>query len=142
MRVVEEHVDAAVRAFFSKPWVLLLAARATTKGRREFRRRLSGPVELQCGCAVPVDDLSEDGLAELLVAHGAGESCVLVKDGLVDDEIAALPSALHRVLLAPEGALVSCIPGRLCFLQCDGGKTRVLLNTPHDPQEDRHELDR
>lgn len=133
MRVVEEHVDAAVRAFFSGPWVLLLAARATTKGRQEFRRRLSGPVELRCGYALAVGHRSEDDIIELLVEHGAGARCVLVKDGLVEDEVAALPSALHRVLLSTEGALVSCIPGRLCFLQCDSGRTRVLLNTP-DPE--------
>ena len=127
-RTVEQHVGAAVHAFLGPSWVVLLAARATRAGRREFRRRLAGPVELGPGCETTgVEWMSEDDVLALLRANGAPEQCVLVKDGLLEDEVTDLPSALHRVLQSGEGALVSCIAGRLCLLQSDGGRTRVIL---------------
>ncbi|MGH1549551.1 hypothetical protein ACRAWB_10435 [Leifsonia poae] len=126
--MVEQHVGAAVHAFLGPSWVVLLAARTTRAGRREFRRRLAGPVELRPGCeAADIERMPESDVLALLRAHGAPEQCVLVKDGLLEDEVTDLPSALHRVLQSREGALVSCIAGRLCFLQCDGGRTRALL---------------
>jgi|GEM_PF-3652375 len=126
--MVEQHVGAAVHAFLGPAWVVLLAARATRAGRREFRRRLAGPVELRPGCeATGVERMTETDVLGLLRAHGAPEQCVLVKDGLLEDEVTDLASALHRVLQSREGALVSCLAGRLCFLQCDGGRTRAVL---------------
>ncbi|MDR6612025.1 hypothetical protein [Leifsonia sp. 1010] len=127
MRVVEAHITATVHEFFSQQWVLLLAGRVTTRGRREFRSRLTGPVALKEGSALDVSALPERDVHALLVARGAPDTCVLVKDGLVEDEITTLSSALHRVFLSREGALISCIPGRLGFLQSDGGRTRLLL---------------
>ena len=127
-RTVEQHVDAAVHAFLGPSWVVLLAARATRAGRREFRRRLSGPVELRPGCAeTRVERMSESEILALLRSLSAPDQCVLVKDGLLEDEVTDLPSGLHRVLQSPEGALLSCIAGRLCFLQCEGGRTRTVL---------------
>ncbi|WP_285115646.1 hypothetical protein [Leifsonia sp. fls2-241-R2A-40a] len=135
MRVVEEHVGAAVHAFFGRKWTMALAARVSTRGRREFRSRLTGPVELREDCCLDVGGLPEHQIYELLVAHGAPDGCVLVKDGLVDDEITGLRSALHRVFLSREGALISCLPGRLAFLQCDSGRTRLVLVNPKHPDE-------
>ncbi len=127
-RTVEQHVDDAVHAFLGPSWVVLLAARATRAGRKEFRRRLTGMVELRPGCeSIAVDGMSEHDILALLLSRGAPERCVLVKDGLLEDEITDLPSALHRALQSQEGALVSCLAGRLCFLQCDGGRTRAIL---------------
>ena len=137
MRVVEEHIAATVRAFFADPWVLLLAGRATARGRREFRSRLTGRVVLKERSAVDVSALSERDVLGLLVARGAPPTCVLVKDGLLEDEITTLDSGLHRVYLSREGALVSCLPGRLGLLQSDGGRTRLLLGpsgpSPNSP---------
>ena len=127
MRVVEAHITATVHEFFAQSWVLLLAGRVTTRGRREFRGRLTGRVTLKDGSALDVSALPERDVHALLVARGAPDACVLVKDGLVEDEITTLTSALHRVYLSREGALISCIPGRLGLLQSDGGRTRRLL---------------
>ncbi|MEV8214162.1 hypothetical protein [Leifsonia sp. NPDC077715] len=136
--MVEQHVGAAVHAFLGPTWVVLLSARATRAGRREFRRRLSGPVELRAGCdATGAERMSEGDVLALLRARGAPEQCVLVKDGLLEDEVTDLPSALHRVLQSPEGALISCIAGRLCFVQSDGGRTRaVFAATTADPDRE------
>ncbi|MGO4593981.1 hypothetical protein AB4Z18_09175 [Leifsonia sp. 2TAF2] len=133
MRVVEEHVSAAVHEFFAQRWVLLLAGRATTRGRREFRSRLTGRVALKDGTALDVSALPERDVHALLVTRGAPPTCVLVKDGLLEDEVTTLDSALHRVYLSREGALVSCIPGRLGLLQSDGGRTRLLLGASNPP---------
>jgi hypothetical protein len=130
-RTIEEHVSAAVHSFLGPGWVVLLAARVTRAGRREFRRRLTGPVDLRPGgTAHAVDGLAEEELLRLLLERGAPDECVLVKDGLLEDEVADLSSAVHRVLLTREGALVSCLPGRLCLLQCERGRTRLVLGAP------------
>lgn len=141
-RTVEQHVDDAVHAFLGPSWVVLLAARATRPGRREFRRRLTGTVELRPGCEpIAVDGMSEDDILALLLSRGAPERCVLVKDGLLEDEVAELPSALHRALQSREGALVSCLAGRLCFLQCDGGRTRAVLTSTVDSTQREDGMD-
>ena len=127
MRVVEQHVRAAVHAFFTPEWSFLVAGRVSARGRREFRSRLTGAVALKDGNASDVGRLAESDVRDVLIRLGAPDTCVLIKDGLVSDEIADLDSALHRTFLATEGALISCIPGRLCLLQCDGGRTRLLL---------------
>jgi len=134
MRVVERHVGAAVHAFFDGRWSLFLAGRVSTRGREDFRRRLSGPVEVKREFCTPVDGLSDGELYDLLVSLGAPDGCVLVKDGLVEDELTSLRSALRRVCVSREGALISCIPGRLAFLQCDCGRTRLLLRAVPRPQ--------
>lgn len=134
MRVIEEHVRAAVHEFFSDRWIFLLAARVTAHGRREFRARLSGGVELRGRCGLDVSALCEQAVRDLLVARGAPPACVLVKDGLRDDEVTSLVSALHRTYLSGEGALISCLAGRLCLLQTDGGRRRVLLEARRAPR--------
>ena len=127
MRVVEQHVREAVHTFFTPEWALLVAGRVSARGRRVFRHRLTGEVSLKDGEGIDLSSLAESDVRELLLQLGAPARCVLIKDGLQRDEIASLDSALHRTFLAAEGALISCIPGRLCLLQCDHGRTRLLL---------------
>ncbi|WP_233265541.1 hypothetical protein [Leifsonia sp. AG29] len=130
--IIERHAEAFVHGFVEREaWVSLLVWRGTVSGRRRFRARLAEPLPLAAGRRVDVTARGERFALEAMRRLGAPEACVLVKDGLLEDELTTLQSALHRAYLSGSGALVSAVPGRLCFVQSADG-TRQILYRPRE----------
>ncbi|UAJ79271.1 hypothetical protein IT072_19060 [Leifsonia sp. ZF2019] len=126
-RLVEEHVRSFVHAFVDPTaWLALLVGRNTRAGRQRFRALLRSPLPLVDARTVSVADRDERFAVRLLERLGAPSTCVLVKDGLVEDESTTLGSAMHRAQLSGEGALISCISGRLAYLQTADGRRTIL----------------
>jgi hypothetical protein len=89
-------------------------ALADPKLRRKLRHQLAhfGWLDARYQDVVPTPEPA--ALAHSLRAEGAAETCVLVAgDEDLDGRELPLEEALRRVLHDDDGALISCIPGRL-----------------------------
>ena len=79
-------------------------------------------------------------LARTLRREGAGATCVLVaQDDDLDGRELPLEEALRRVLHADDGALISCVPGRLAVFSDEApNKTTTILRRAESPAAPTH----
>ena len=78
--------------------------------------------------ALGPQEQTHDSLLALLRRHGAPDGCyVLSVDRELDGTSFALPETLGRVLGSGMGTLISCVPGRLAYLETETMRERFLL---------------
>lgn len=85
---------------------------------------------------LPHTGLDPGAVTDLLISYGAPGKCwVICDDDVLDGREWHLREAAERIVNAPVAALVSCVPGRLAYLQRPGGNTRALLVRPQGRRE-------
>lgn len=126
-----DHEDSFVKAFI----VPAKRARyaqflANPKRRKEILERLNGELAYLPALAtvVPEDQDYPDALEKLLQAKGAGTTCHVLVDGLrIDGRELPLREALRAICLHHDGAILSCIPGRLAYYKPESPAQGIIL---------------
>jgi hypothetical protein len=77
---------------------------------------------------IPPRDQHATAIAVLLRSHGAPHQCYLMSaEPTLDKTVQELDSALIGVVGAVPATVISCIPGRLAFLETEARAYRFLL---------------
>jgi hypothetical protein len=99
------------------------------KLRQKLRGRLAHFDWLDERCVERVDTTSPEDMARGLRVEGAPQTCVVVsEDHDLDGSEMALEEALRSVLHDDDGALISCVPGRLAIYSDEApNKTTLIL---------------
>jgi hypothetical protein len=106
-----------------------IAALGDARLRRKLRLKLAHFDWLGAHYTDVVPTPEPAALAHRLRAEGAGETCILVagNDDLDGREL-PLEEALRRVLHDDDGALISCVPGRLALFSDEApNETTTIL---------------
>jgi hypothetical protein len=106
-----------------------VAALGDSKLRRKLRRKLAHFDWLDSRYTQLVPTPEPAALVQTLRAEGAAETCVLVAgDDDLDGRELPLEEALRRVLHDDDGALISCVPGRLAVFSDEApNRTTAIL---------------
>ena len=125
-RVYDEHLEAFIRGFATgNERQRLLALMSTAGGRKRLRRDLhryfdglEGPHVHQ----LPHEHTFPAPLYDLLRSKGAPEQCFVISEfSQVDGREMLLRDALEDVQCGTT-SIVSCIPGKLAWLECELAK--------------------
>jgi hypothetical protein len=80
---------------------------------------------------IPPSDQHAEAIAALLAQRGAPSQCHVVStDRELDGRDLPLVEALSRIVGFGQGALVSCVPGRLGYFEGEWPKDRYILDRP------------
>ena len=109
-----------------------LAALDDPRLRRKLRQRLAHFAWLDPHHAEAIPTPDPATLATHLHAEGAPATCFVISgDDALDGHELPLEEALHRVLHDDDGALISCIPGRLALFSPEApNPTTTILRHP------------
>ncbi len=78
---------------------------------------------------IPPSESGADGIAKLLHAHGAGKTCwAISEDSRFDGREVELHSVLSEIVGYGMGTILSCVPGKLAFVESEDG--RFILEKP------------
>lgn len=122
------HEDATVRAF------IVLERRArflellpNPKHRHKITESLAHPnpqwFDVRFVKALPTAQHNAASIAKLLRAKGAGRTCwVISEDSRFDGQEVDLASILVEVVGYGTGTILSCIPGKLAFVESEDGR--------------------
>ena len=114
-----DHEPAFVKAFLtSEKRARFLQFLQGPKRRKEMAEHLNRPLPLAPGVAreVPGPQDFPEALEKLLRAKGAGPTCHVISCDLkLDGKNLTLREALNLVCLQADGAILSCLPGRLAY---------------------------
>jgi hypothetical protein len=121
--------NSIVRAFVSpvrrSRYVSLLP---TKRGRDILRRRLADFADLDLRFAQRVTDGSADAIEAALRRLGAPAKCYVFSEcNSIDTLEIELGAALRMIVGQGSGTILSCIPGRLAYLECEGPNQRYIL---------------
>ncbi len=126
---MEDHETAFVDAFIEvsrrERWHTLLAG----KRRRELLERLGGSEDIDPRCLALVAKAAQTaaGVLALLRQHGAPSECYLIaRDPKLDRTTMALEAALAALVGHCEPVVISCIPGRLGYVEDESGDRYLL----------------
>ena len=103
---------------------------AQPKRRREILSTLDRPLPCLPGAATPVPEDQDypGGLEALLKAKGAPATChLLLAAHRLDGRELPLAEALNLICLQGQGALISCLPGRLAYHRPAAPRGGVIL---------------
>jgi hypothetical protein len=105
-----------------------VAALGDAKLRRRLRQKLAHFDWLDSRHAELVPTPEPAVLAHTLRAEGAAATCVLVAgDDELDGRELPLEAALRRVLHDDDGALISCVPGRLAVFTGEAPNKTIMI---------------
>lgn len=116
-----DHEQAFTKAFItSEKRARFLQFLAGPKRRKEMAEHLNRPLPLLPGSAAEVPGAQDypEPLERLLRAKGAGPTCHVISCDLkADGKDLPLREALDKVCLQADGAILSCLPGRLAYVK-------------------------
>lgn len=125
----KEHEESLIKAFIlperRRRWLELLAS---PKSRARLLRVLAhhAPIDRRFSHLIPGSKQSKKGIEDLLRSKGAPETChVISEHSEIDARELLLNDALERV--QDYGTFLSCIPGRLAYLQYEDAGHRYIL---------------
>ena len=73
--------------------------------------------------AIPPNQHRPSALVRILKAKGAGPKCYVMSTiSELDGQEVDLETALERIVGSQEGALISCVPGRLGYFEDEDGR--------------------
>ena len=73
--------------------------------------------------AIPPNQHRPSALVKILKAKGAGPKCYVMSTiSELDGQEVDLETALERIVGSQEGALISCVPGRLGYFEDEDGR--------------------
>jgi hypothetical protein len=129
-----EHEAAFIKAFLQSGKRARFADfLAGPKRRKEMAEHLDRPLPLLPGLAweVPGPQDFPEELEKLLHARGAGPTCQVICCVLkADGRELPLREALDLICLQPDGAILSCLPGRLAYVKPQSPWPGVILEAP------------
>jgi len=122
------HEEAAIRAFVVKERrERFLELLPDPKQRHKITASLAHPnpawFDSRCVKPIPPAHSGAAGISKLLHAKGAGKSCwVISEDRRFDGRELALDSVLSELVGYGMGTIVSCIAGKLAFVESEDGR--------------------
>jgi hypothetical protein len=120
--------EATIRAFIVRERrERFLEHLSNPKHRREITDSLAHPnpawFEPHCVKLIPPGQSSAARIAELLHSKGAGKTCWgISEDRRFDGREVELDSALAELVGYGMGAILSCVPGKLAFVESENGR--------------------
>ena len=125
------HEEAFAKAFIlSAKRARFIQYLGDSRHRKELLERLNQGLPLVPGVATAVPGAQDypAELEKLLKSKGAGPTCHVLADGLkADGRELPLRAALDLVCLQPDGAILSCLPGRLAFVKPQSPWPGIIL---------------
>jgi hypothetical protein len=121
------HEQGVVNAFIARHLRERYLMGLTSKRRARLLDRFSSIRDFDPTVLVeiPPQDQHAAAIAALLRSHGASDQCYLMSaDPALDKSVQKLESALINIVPA---TVISCIPGRLGFLETEARGYRFLL---------------
>ena len=129
-RLTNEHEIGFVSSFIipeRRERYLSLLGNPKRRGKLLNRLNHAQDVDLSFARPVPPGCIGES-LAVLLEQMGAGETCYVIADASdMDGQSMDLREALWRASVHGFGAVLSCLPGRLCFYKPESPTTGFIL---------------
>ena len=125
---VAPHEEAAVRAFIVKDRRdRFLELLPNPKQRHKITESLAHPnlawFDSRCVRPIPPAHSGAAAIAKLLRTKGAGKSCwVISEDRRFDGRELELDSVLSELVGYGMGTIVSCIAGKLAFVESENGR--------------------
>lgn len=125
---IAAHEEAAVRAFIVRQrrerFLELLPNR---KLRHKITESLAHPnpawFDPRCVTQIPAAHSGAASIAKLLHAKGAGKTCwIISEDRRFDGREVELDAALAELVGCGMGAIVSCVAGKLAFVESEDGR--------------------
>jgi hypothetical protein len=122
------HEEAAIRAFIVRERrERFLELLPNPKHRHKITESLAHPnpawFESHCVKPIPPSQSSAPGIAKLLHSKGAGKTCwVISEDRRLDGREIELDSALSELVGCGMGAILSCVAGKLAFVESEDGR--------------------
>lgn len=119
-------IDAFIDASRRDRWHTLI----TGKRRRRLLDRLAGSQDFDPVCLIPIAANSQppEGVLTLLCRLGAPANCYLIaRDVRIDRTIRPLEDALQELVGYCSAVVISCIPGKLGYLETEPGDRYLLL---------------
>lgn len=123
-----QHEEETVRAFIVRERRdRFLELLPNPKHRHKITESLAHPhpawFDSRCVKSIPPAQGSAASIARLLHAKGAGAKCwVIAEDERFDGREADLDSVLAELVGCGMGAIISCIPGQLAFVESEDGR--------------------
>ena len=122
------HEEAAIRAFIVKDRrERFLELLPNPKQRHKITESLAHPnpawFDSRCVKPIPPAHSGAAAIAKLLHAKGAGKSCwVISENRRIDGQELELDSFLPELVGYGMGTIVSCIAGKLAFVESEDGR--------------------
>jgi hypothetical protein len=122
------HEEAAVRAFIVRERrERFLEQLPNPKHRHKITKSLAHPnpawFDSRCMKAIPPAQNSAASIAKLLHAKGAGVTCwAISEDARFDGREVELDSALAELVGYGMGVILSCVAGKLAFVESEDGR--------------------
>lgn len=120
--------EATIRTFIVRERrERFLALLANPKRRRKVTDSLAHPnpawFDSRYVKPIPPAQSSKEGIARILRAKGAGQTCwAISEDRNLDAKEFELESVLAEVVGSGMGTILSCVPGKLAFVESDEGR--------------------
>jgi hypothetical protein len=128
---INVHEEMFARAFVAPPKrERYLALLSSAKGRKKVLNSLHHIHDLDARYAVRVlsSDQTVEGVLEALLGKGAPELCYVISDDPdVDQREMSLKDAIETVHGSNFGTVVSCIPGKLAYVETEDATFRYIL---------------
>lgn len=126
-----EHEDGLIKAFVvSRKRDRMLSLLGNPKRRRAALDALChfGDLDERFAESIPRGQQSPEGIAQILRAYGASDTCwVVSSDASLDQRTMLLAEALVAIVGQGEGSLISCVPGELAFYEGEDSHDRCVL---------------
>jgi hypothetical protein len=125
---VVSHEEATVRAFLvGERRERFLELLPNPKHRQKITKLLAHPnpawFESRWVKPIPPKESSAEGIEKLLRAKGAGRMCwVISEDKRFDGRECELDSVLGELVGYGMGTILSCVPGKLAFVESEDGR--------------------
>jgi hypothetical protein len=128
--LAEEHESGLVNAFIMSGRRERVATLMTPRRRADLRKALPHFkwFDEKLARGLKPEERTHASLAQLLRAHGAGETCYLVsvrKD--LDGKFMDLEGAIDEVVAMGEPTIISFVPGKLAYYEDEWAKNSLLL---------------
>ena len=126
--VLASQEEATIRAFIVRERrERFLAHLSNPKYRRKVTESLyhpnSGWFDSRYVKHIPPAQSGKDGIARILRAKGAGRMCwAISSDRAVDAKEIELDFALDEIVGREIGTILSCVPGKLAFVESEEGR--------------------
>ncbi len=122
------HEEATIRAFIVRERrERFLSLLPNPKQRHKVTDSLAHPspgwFDSRYVKAIPPAQSSREGIAKILRAKGAGKTCwAISEDHKLDTKELELDVALAEIVGCGMGAILSCLPGKLAFVESEEGR--------------------
>ncbi len=129
---MNEHEEGFARRFVTlekrSRYVTLLSSK---RGRAKVIASLSHFGDLDHRFALDVTSATKPEIRNLLLEKGAPKTCYIMSEDRERDGLEmSLEQAMEELVFHVDGTLISCLPGKLAYLELEGFDGRFILERP------------